>query len=48
MRAELINANLYRLEKGVLYYDLENYYENRILRVRRTRHEPRPELAEIL
>lgn len=32
--AELINANLYRLEKGVLYYDLENYYdENRILRV---------------
>ncbi len=32
--AELINANLYRLEKGVLYYDLENYYEeNKILRV---------------
>ena len=32
--AELINANLYQLEKGVLYYDLENYYdENRILRV---------------
>ena len=32
--AELINANLYRLEKGVLYYDLENYYENNeLLRV---------------
>lgn len=32
--AELINANLYRLEKGALFYDLENYYdENRILRV---------------
>ena len=32
--AELINANLYRLEKGVLYYDLENYYdENKLLRV---------------
>lgn len=32
--AELINANLYRLEKGVLFYDLENYYdENKILRV---------------
>ncbi|MBQ3051341.1 MAG: NFACT family protein [Clostridia bacterium] len=32
--AELINANLYQLEKGVLYYDLENYYdENRVLRV---------------
>lgn len=32
--AELINANLYQLEKGAVYYDLENYYdENRILRV---------------
>ncbi|MBR5753486.1 MAG: NFACT family protein, partial [Clostridia bacterium] len=32
--AELINANLYQLEKGVLYYDLENYYdENKLLRV---------------
>lgn len=26
--AELINANLYRLEKGSLYYDLLNYYDN--------------------
>lgn len=26
--AELINANLYRLEKGSLYYDLPNYYDN--------------------
>lgn len=26
--AELINANLYRLEKGALFYDLENYYDN--------------------
>ncbi|MBR6479053.1 MAG: NFACT family protein [Clostridia bacterium] len=26
--AELINANLYRLEKGAAYYDLENYYDN--------------------
>ncbi len=25
---ELIMANLYRLEKGVLFYELENYYEN--------------------
>lgn len=26
--AELINANVYRLEKGSFYYDLENYYDN--------------------
>ncbi|MDD6275402.1 MAG: NFACT RNA binding domain-containing protein [Clostridia bacterium] len=26
--AELINANLYRLEKGAPFYDLENYYDN--------------------
>ncbi len=26
--AELINANLYRLEKGSFYYDIENYYDN--------------------
>lgn len=26
--AELINANVYRLEKGCFYYDLENYYDN--------------------
>ena len=26
--AELINANLYRLERGSLYYDLPNYYDN--------------------
>ncbi len=33
--AELINANLYRLEKGAVYYDLENYYdENKILRIK--------------
>lgn len=34
VKAELIGANQYRLEKGALYYDLENYYdENRILRI---------------
>lgn len=33
--AELINANLYRLEKGAAFYDLENYYdENKILRIK--------------
>ena len=33
--AELINANLYRLEKGAIFYDLENYYdENRIMRIK--------------
>ena len=33
--AELINANLYRLEKGALFYDLENYYdENKIIRIK--------------
>jgi len=33
--AELINANLYRLEKGAQYYDLENYYEdNKIMRIK--------------
>ncbi len=33
--AELINANLYRLEKGAVYYDLENYYdENKLLRIK--------------
>ena len=25
---DLINSNLYRLEKGSLFYDLENYYDN--------------------
>lgn len=25
---DLINANLYRLEKGALFYDLENFYDN--------------------
>ena len=25
---DLINANLYRLEKGSLFYDLENFYDN--------------------
>lgn len=33
--AELINANLYQLQKGSLYYDLPNYYdENKILRIK--------------
>ena len=33
--AELINANLYRLEKGALFYDIENYYDNNnILRIK--------------
>ena len=33
--AELINANLYKLERGALFYDLENYYdENRIMRIK--------------
>lgn len=26
--AELINANLYKLEKGAVFYDLPNYYDN--------------------
>lgn len=26
--AELISSNLYRLEKGALFYDIENYYDN--------------------
>ena len=26
--AELINANLYQLEKGAFYYDIQNYYDN--------------------
>ena len=34
IKAELINANLGRLEKGALFYDLENYYDNNaILRI---------------
>ena len=33
--AELINANLYKLERGAPYFDLENYYdENKIMRVK--------------
>ncbi|MBQ0013766.1 MAG: NFACT family protein [Oscillospiraceae bacterium] len=33
--AELINANLYKLERGATYFDLENYYdENKIMRVK--------------
>lgn len=33
--AELINANLYRLEKGAAFYDLENYYdENKLIRIK--------------
>ncbi len=35
INAELINANLHRLEKGSYYYDLENYYDNNnILRIK--------------
>ncbi|MBR7060839.1 MAG: NFACT family protein [Eubacterium sp.] len=31
---DLINANLYRLEKGSLFYDLENFYDdNKIVRI---------------
>lgn len=31
---DLISSNLYRLEKGALFYDLENYYEdNRVVRI---------------
>lgn len=34
VKAELINANLYRLEKGSFFYELENYYdENRPVRI---------------
>lgn len=34
IKAELIQANLYRLEKGSLFYELENYYdENRPMRI---------------
>ena len=29
----MISANLYRLEKGAPYYDLENYYNNKIIRI---------------
>lgn len=33
--AELINANLYRLQKGAAFYDLENYYdENKLIRIK--------------
>lgn len=35
INAELINANLYRLEKGAAFYDLENYYdENKPIRIK--------------
>lgn len=35
IKAELINANLYRLEKGAFFYELENYYdENRPIRIK--------------
>ena len=34
INAELINANLYQLQKGAVYYDLPNYYDdNKIIRV---------------
>lgn len=32
--AELINANVYRLEKGALFYEIENYYDgNNVVRI---------------
>lgn len=32
--AELINSNLYRLEKGSVFYDIENYYDsNNVVRI---------------
>lgn len=35
INAELISANLYRLPKGALYYEIENYYdENKIIRIK--------------
>ncbi len=35
INAELISANLYRLEKGVPFYEIENYYdENKIIRIK--------------
>ncbi len=35
INAELISANQYRLEKGALFYDLENYYDdNKIIRIK--------------
>ena len=34
INAELISSNLYKLEKGAAYYDLENYYDgNKIIRI---------------
>lgn len=34
IKAELISSNLYRLEKGCAYYDIENYYDNNnVLRI---------------
>ena len=34
INAELISSNLFRLEKGAAYYDLENYYDgNKIIRI---------------
>jgi len=35
INAELISANLYRLEKGAPYYEVENYYdENKLIRIK--------------
>ena len=35
INAELISANLYRLEKGAQYYEVENYYdENKLIRIK--------------
>lgn len=34
INAELISSNLYRLEKGAAFYDIENYYDsNNVLRI---------------
>ncbi len=35
INAELISANLYRLDKGVSFYEIENYYdENKLIRIK--------------
>lgn len=33
IKAELIQANMHTLQKGALYYDLENYYTNETMRI---------------
>ena len=40
---DLINANLYRIERGSAFADLENFYdENRLMRVTRSTARPKP------